>query len=473
MKASTIAEREASGRAAREHARRSSHRTLGPMHRNPVDLLRQSSEGRVERLVPLRYGRMTVSPFTFFRGSAILQAHDLSLTPHTTLTLPICGDAHLLNFGGFATPERQLIFDLNDFDEVSTAPFEWDLKRLAASFVVAARHMRFSRGAAHDLVMTAVNQYRDRIAQYAGCGALELWYERITFDRMVDTAVNAENRRLIRRAMEKAGARTHESMLEKLAERDGDRYVMRDMPPGLFHVHGSNTLFDAEDDWFKIGEWNKLIHETFQDYLKTLNEDRRELLGQFTLHDLVFKVAGVGSVGTRCLVLLMADPHGKPLFLQVKEARRSVIAQHFKAGPRKAEPKHEGERVVLGQRMLQAASDIFLGWSTGPSGRHFYVRQLRDMKLAPSIDLFDVDQLNGYARLCGWALARAHAKAGGKAIEISAYIGRSDQFAQALAEYASAYADQVERDYDAFMKACRSGELEARTDEDMAADFRI
>jgi len=427
----------------------------------------------VPNLVQLRYGRMIVSPFTFFRGSAILQAHDLAGVPNTGMTMEICGDAHLLNFGGFATPERQLIFDLNDFDEVSSAPFEWDLKRLAASFVVAARHMRFSRGAAHDLVMTAVNQYRDRIAQYAECGALELWYERITFDRMVDTAVNAENRRLIRRAMEKAAARTHESMLEKLAERDGDRYVMRDMPPGLFHVHGSSTLFDREDDWFRIGDWKSLIHETFQDYLKTLNEDRRELLGQFALHDLVFKVVGVGSVGTRCLVLLMADPHGKPLFLQIKEARRSVIAQHFKAGPRKSEPKHEGERVVLGQRLLQAASDIFLGWSTGPSGRHFYVRQLRDMKLTPSIELLDVEQLNGYARLCGWALARAHAKAGGKAIEISAYIGRSDQFAEALAEYASAYADQVERDYDAFMKACRSGDLEARTDEDMAADFRI
>ncbi|MBP0589396.1 DUF2252 domain-containing protein [Paraburkholderia sp. LEh10] len=473
MKASTIAERQASGRAARDQARRSSHRAIGHMHRNPIDLLRQSSEGRVERLIPLRYGRMTVSPFTFFRGSAILQAHDLSMTPHTTLTLPVCGDAHLLNFGGFATPERQLVFDLNDFDEVSAAPFEWDLKRLVASFVVAARHMRFSRGAAYDLVMAAANQYRDRMAQYAECGALELWYERITFDRMVDMAVNAENRRLIRRAMEKASTRTHESMLEKIAERDGESYVVRDLPPGLFHVHGSTTLFEPEDDWFKLGDWRKLIHDMYEGCLKTLNDDRRELLGNFTLHDLVFKVVGVGSVGTRCLVLLTADPRGKPLFLQAKEARRSVIAQHFKAGPRKSEPKHEGERVVQGQRMLQAASDIFLGWSTGPSGRHFYFRQLRDMKLSPSIDLFDVDQLSGYARLCGWALARAHAKASGKAIEISAYIGRSDQFAQALAEYASAYADQVERDYDAFMKACRAGEIEARTDEDMAADFRI
>ncbi|MEM5384958.1 DUF2252 domain-containing protein [Paraburkholderia phymatum] len=473
MKASTIAEREASGRAAREHAKRSSHRAIGHMHRNPIDLLRQSSEGRVERLVPLRYGRMTVSPFAFFRGSAIVQAHDLSMTPHTTLTLPVCGDAHLLNFGGFATPERQLIFDLNDFDEVSAAPFEWDLKRLAASFVVAARHMRFSRGAAYDLVMTAVNQYRDRIAQYAQSGALELWYERITFDRMVDMAVNAENRRLIRRAMERASGRTHESMLEKMAERDGERYVIRDAPPSLFHVHGSNTLFDSADDWFTLGDWRKLIHGMYENYLKTLSDDRRELLGNFALHDLVFKVVGVGSVGTRCLVLLTGDPHGKPLFLQVKEARRSVIAQHFKPGSRKSEPRHEGERIVQGQRMLQAASDIFLGWSTGPTGGHFYVRQLRDMKLTPNVDLLDADQMNGYARLCGWALARAHAKASGKAIEIGAYIGRSDQFAEALAEYASAYADQAERDYDVFMKACRSGEIEARTDDDMSADFRI
>jgi len=473
MKASTIAEREAAGRAAREHAKRSSHRALGQMHRNPVDLLRQSSEGRVAQLVPLRYGRMTVSPFTFFRGSAIVQAHDLSTTPHTSLTMPICGDAHLLNFGGFATPERQLVFDLNDFDEVAVAPFEWDLKRLVASFVVAARHMRFSRGAAHDLVMTAANQYRDRMAQYAGCGALELWYERITFDRMVEMAVNAENRRLIRRAMEKASSRTHESVLEKMAEHDGDRYVIRDVPPGLFHVHGSSTLFDAEDDWFRFGDWRKLMHDMYEGYRKTLSEDRRELLASFALHDLVFKVVGVGSVGTRCLVLLAADPHGKPLFLQLKEARQSVIAQHFKADSRKSEIRHEGERVVQGQRMLQAASDIFLGWSTGPRGRHFYVRQLRDMKVSPSVDLFDIDQLNGYARLCGWALARAHAKASGKAIEISAYIGRSDQFAEALADYAAAYADQVERDYDAFMKACRGGEVEARTDEDMAADFRV
>ncbi|PCE22916.1 hypothetical protein BWP39_24855 [Paraburkholderia acidicola] len=469
MKASTIANRQAAGRAAREHSKRSSHRATGDLHRDPLDLLRLSSEGRVERLVPLRYGRMAASPFAFFRGSAILQAHDLSKVTHTGLVMPICGDAHLLNFGGFATPERQLVADLNDFDEVSLGPFEWDLKRLAASLVVSARHMRFSRGTAAELVMTAVNEYRDRMAQYAECGALELWYEKITFDRMIESALTPEGRRTIRRGMEKAAGRTHESMLDKMAERDGDTWQIRDAPPGLFHVHGANTLFDAGDDWLKVGSWQKLIARLYGDYQKTLSHERRELLDQFTLQDLVFKVVGVGSVGTRCLVLLGVDHHDKPLFLQMKEARRSVVAQYFAA----AAPRHEGERVVYGQRLLQAASDIFLGWATGPAGRHFYFRQLRDMKLSASIELFDSSLLQGYARLCGWILARAHAKASGQAIELSAYMGRNDPFAEALTDYACDYADQVERDYDRFVKACRSGELEARTDEDMTADFRV
>jgi uncharacterized protein (DUF2252 family) len=469
MKSSTLAEREAAGRAAREHSKRSSHRAVGELRRDPLELLAQSSEGRVERLVPLRYGRMAASPFAFFRGSAILQAHDLGRLPHTELVQPICGDCHLMNFGGFATPERQLIFDLNDFDEVSRGPFEWDLKRLVVSFVVLARHLRFSRGAAHDMVMAAVQQYRDRMAQYAQCGSLDLWYERITFDRMIDAALSPEGRRRIRRGMEKAAGRTHESMLDKMAEHAGDRYVMHDMPPGLFHVHGANTLFSPEDDWFKAGDWHKLMDGMYAEYQKSLPPDRRELLGQFVPQDLAFKVVGVGSVGLRCLVLLATDPTGKPLFLQAKEARRSVIARYFKSSA----PRHEGERVVRGQQMLQAASDIFLGWATGPHGRHFYMRQLLDMKLSLNVELVDAELLTGYARLCGWALARAHAKAAGKAVEISGYIGRSDLFAEALAEYASAYADQVERDYDIFLAACRSGKLEARTDEDLAADFRV
>lgn len=470
MKASTIAEREARGRAAREKSKRSSHKTVGALDRDPIELLKQSSEGRVQNLVPLRYGRMAVSPFTFFRGTANLQAHDLSQVHDSGLTMPICGDGHLMNFGGFATPERQLVFDLNDFDEVSVGPFEWDLKRLAASLVLAARHMRLSRGTAENLVMTAVSEYRNRMAQYAQCGALELWYERITFDRMAETALSPERRRAVRRGMEKAASRTHESLFEKMAEHDGERWVIRDAPPALFHVLGSNTLFTAEEaDELKGSHGHKILDGMWSEYMKTMSHDRRELLGQFSVQDIVFKVVGVGSVGTRCMAVLLVDPTGKPLFVQIKEAKPSVIARYYKSPP----VKHQGERVVQGQRMLQAASDIFLGWATSSLGRHYYFRQLRDMKLSASIELFDSDLLDGYARLCGWVMARAHAKAGGQAVEVSAYIGRGDQFAEALAAYAASYADQVERDYDVFVKACRSGVIEARSDEDMAADFRM
>lgn len=469
MNGRTVAEREAAGRAAREKAKRSSHRMVGELKRDPLALLKQSGEGRVPNLLPLRYGRMIVSPFTFFRGSAVLQAHDLAQVPNTGMAMQICGDGHLLNFGGFATPERQLVFDLNDFDEVAPGPWEWDLKRLVASFVVAARHMRYSRGVAEDLVMTVVNTYRDRMRQYSEYGALELWYDKITFDRMAESALTPEGRRLIRRGMEKAAGRTHESMLEKLAYRDGTHWTIRDAPPALFHVHGPNSLYESEDNWLTLGDWRALIMPTYDAYLKTLAPDRRELLEHFEIQDLVFKVVGVGSVGTRCLVMLLVDHHDKPLFLQIKEARRSVISQYFKSPAF----KHEGARVVQGQRLLQAASDLFLGWSTGPSGRHFYFRQLRDMKLSVELDLLDSTLLAGYARLCGWAMARAHAKSGNSAIEIAAYIGRSDQFAEALSGYGAAYADQVERDYDAFLKAARNGEISARGDEDMAADFRV
>ncbi|MEX3855999.1 DUF2252 domain-containing protein [Paraburkholderia sp. BR10923] len=470
MKASTIAEREARGRAAREHSKRSSHRAVGELHRDPIELLKRSSAERVENLVPLRYGRMAASPLAFHRGSAILQAHDLSKVHDSGLSMPICGDGHLMNFGGFATPERQLVFDLNDFDEVSIGPFEWDLKRLCASLVVAARQMRLSRGTAESLVMTAVGSYRDRVAQYAQFGALDLWYDRITFDRMAEIALTPERRRTVRRAMEKAASRTHQSLLGKMASFDGNRWTIHDTPPALFHVLGANTLFTAEEtETYRTGNIEKMIELVWDEYRKSMSHDRRDLLDHFTRHDVVFKVAGVGSVGTRCLVVLLVDHMGEPLFLQMKEARPSVIAQFYKSPT----VKHQGERVVQGQRLLQTASDVFLGWGTGPHGRQFYFRQLRDMKLSANIELFYSELLDGYARLCGWIMARAHAKASGQAIEISAYIGRGDQFAEALSGYASAYADQVERDYEGFIKACRAGKLEARTDEEMAVDFRV
>lgn len=467
MKTGTITGREAAGRAAREHTKRSSHRQVGQIARDPLDLLAMGSVGRVPKLVSLRYGRMLASPFAFFVGSAILQAHDLSLVPNTGMAIPICGDAHLLNFGAFATPERQLVFDFKDFDEVSTAPWEWDLKRLVASLVLAARHRRFSRGMAETLVMSAVGEYRDRTRQYAEYGALDLWHEKTTFDRMIETALTPEARRPIRRAMEKAASRTHESQLDKLAHRDGEHWTIRDAPPSTFHVHRASTLFEPDDAWFEAGQWRSQIGTTIDGYQKTLAPDRRELLGHFELQDLAFSVAGAGEVGARCLMLLAADHRGKPLFLQIKEAYRPALANFF----RSTVVKHEGSRVVEGERLLQAEDDIFLGWSTGPAGRQFYFRQLRDMKLAADIDLLDGALLADYARLCGWAMARAHAKAGDAAIPVAAYIGRGDAFAEALTGYAFAYADQVERDHDVFVKAVRRGALDARTDDQMAADF--
>jgi uncharacterized protein (DUF2252 family) len=453
----------------RRKAPRSSHSAIGNVHRDPVELLQVSSAGRVERLIPLRYGRMIASPFAFYRGSAIVQAHDLAGTPHSGLTFQICGDCHLANFGAFATPERALIFDLNDFDETSPGPWEWDLKRLCASFVVAARHLNHRRGTGEELVRRIVRGYQDRMAEFAGMSLIETWYERITFDRLMAIAKDPESQRRLQRGLERAVTRTSAVLLPRLSDKVDGRWVLRDAPPAIFHIAGKNTLFGPEDDWLKMNDLQAAFAKSFKDYLDTLAADRRRLLSHFTPHDMAFKVVGVGSVGTRCLVRLLIDRHGKPLFLQSKEASKSVVARFFKS-PAVA---HEGRRVVEGQRLMQAASDPFLGWTRGPSGRPFYIRQLRDMKLSAEYELMSTDTFANYAALCGWALARGHAKAGGLAKEISEYIGTSDRLADALVKYSEAYADQVERDYERFVQACRSGRLEARTDTDMAADFRV
>lgn len=442
---------------------------IGNIDRDPVELLEINSAGRIERLVPLRYGRMIESPFAFYRGSAIIQAHDLAGTPNSGLILQICGDCHLANFGGFATPERALLFDLNDFDETSPGPWEWDLKRLAASFVVAARHLQHKRGVAEELVHRAVSSYQTRMAAYAEMGILDIWYERITFDRLLSELTLPEARKRAQRAMERAASRTSEALLPKLSERVGERWMIRDAPPAIFHPGGKNTLLSAEDDWTRRSKTRDGVDKSFKEYLSTLSTDRRQLLSNFTAQDTAFKVVGVGSVGTRCLILLMVDRQGKPLFLQIKEATQSVVARYFKS----PSIEHEGRRVVEGQRLMQAASDLFLGWTNGPLGRHFYMRQLRDMKLSVQIELMDAPMLGEYAALCGWVLARAHAKASGRAREISDYIGRGEQMIDAMVKYSDAYADQVERDYEVFAAACRSGRLEARTDVDMAADFRM
>jgi uncharacterized protein (DUF2252 family) len=454
---------------------RSEQSAIGNVRRDPVELLKLSSAGRVTRLVPLRYGRMLASPFAFYRGSAILQAHDLGTAPHSGIAIQVCGDCHLANFGGFATPERKLLFDINDFDETSVGPWEWDLKRLAASFLLAARHSGHKRGPSEELVYRVVLSYQSRMQAYAEMGILDSWYDQISFDRLLAEEKDPDVQKRLRKGIERASDRTAESLLPKLAERDGDRLRILDAPPAVFHILGNQTLFDKDDDVMKIKDPNRVRDTVLSEYFGTLAPDRRDLLSRFVPQDQAFKVVGVGSVGTRCMILLLVDALGKPLFLQFKEAATSVVARYFKHGRKgaHASPKHEGQRVVDGQRLMQAASDMFLGWTQGPFGRHYYVRQLRDMKLSAQIELMDADLLARYGELCGWVLARAHSKASGRATDISAYLGRSDRLATAITDYARAYADQVERDYERFAAACRSGELEARNDEDMAADFRI
>jgi hypothetical protein len=289
---------------------------------------------------------------------------------------------------------------------------------------------------------------------------------------MYDAVQNEDARRRIKRGIERASRRTHETMLPKLAERTGDAWRIRDAPPAVFHIRGKSTLIDKNDGWMTLkGSPQEIFGALILKYVATLTPERARLLSQFTLQDVAFKVVGVGSVGTRCLVLLLTDHHDKPLFLQMKEASTSVVARYANHARDADDSGHDGQRVVHGQRLMQAATDPFLGWATGPLGRTLYIRQLRDMKISPELDTFSDDAFREYAALCGWALARAHAKSGGRALDISGYLGNGDRMADVLVRYGRAYADQVEKDYEVFRAACRDGRLEARSDADMSADF--
>ncbi len=459
------------GRVLRKQVSRRSHAKIGPPQRDVLALLERSSHDRLPRLIPLRYGRMLDSPFAFFRGSALIQAHDLAATPCSGLIQQICGDCHLLNFGGFATPERSLVFDLNDFDETHPGPWEWDLKRLVASFHVAATHFGFKPAAADELVWRVVSSYREHMANYAQMGSLAIRYDRLSFDRLVKHVDNPAAQHLLRQSMERAARRTHDDLLPRIAEQQGESWRLKDSPPCLFHLHGSSSLLTPEDGWMSSQEWRSLFSGVYQHYLQTISASHRQLLSYFTLQDLAFKVVGVGSVGTRCLVMLLTDAMQRPLFLQIKEARESVLAGYVPAGT--LAHVHQGERVVAGQRMMKVSSDAFLGWASGPLGRHFFVRQLRDMKLTPQLELYDEPLFDIYAGICGWVLARAHARAGGMAPEIAGYIGGGDAFSEALVRYGRGYALRVEQDYELFRKACRSGRLQARSEADFSADNSI
>lgn len=463
----TLNDRLKQGKDARKKCPRNAQAEPGKIKRDPLPLIKASSVGRINSLVELRYGRMLVSPFTFYRGNALLQAHDLAGTSNMGLVSPICGDCHLMNFGGFATPERNLLFSVNDFDEVHPGPWEWDLKRLVASFVVAARDLRHGESVEESVCREVVASYQRTMLECAEQSALETWYESISYDDLRKQA-NKATLEHVERAIEKAERRTHAELLPKISERDAQgRLIIRDDLPEIFHLHKNTTLLDADDDWLRLSDWRPLYDTFMRDYPGTLQADRRALLSRFHVHDMAFKVVGVGSVGTRCLVALLTDEQEFPLFLQFKEARRSVLADYVKV---RSKVRHDGQRVVEGQRLMQSASDLFLGWTTGPNGRHFYVRQLRDMKISAELETFDAPTFAAYARVCGRALARAHAKASGLAAQISGYIGKSDALADALLKYAKNYAKQNEKDFERFQQACRKGRLQARSEADFAAD---
>jgi uncharacterized protein (DUF2252 family) len=412
---------------------------------DPLLLLEQSSEGRIPQLIPVRYGRMLKTPFTWYRGAALNMAADLGTTPVTGLRVQACGDAHLLNFGAYATPERRVIFDVNDLDETLPAPWEWDVKRLATSFVLACRNNGFSEEVARDAALACVRSYRERMAEFSEMRVLDVWYAAIDVEKLNPTVQDEEARKRAQKRLAKARAR---SVLEhdfpELVITDGLAPTIRENPPLIYH-------------WREQGHEQVMenVRKAFAAYRETLSEHRRVLLDRFKLVDFAIKVVGVGSVGTACAVMLMMAGDHDPLFLQVKEARASVLEAY--AG--KSVHANHGQRVVVGCQLMQSASDLFLGWTEGERGRHFYVRQLKDMKVKILVEVFTPSVMRQYAEVCGWCLARAHARTGEPA-KISGYLGKGDQFDEAVADFSIAYADQSERDHETLTNAVRAGKLE-------------
>jgi uncharacterized protein (DUF2252 family) len=452
----------ARGKAARNEVPRSSHGRWEPAvnRPDPVGLLEQQGVSRVPELVPIRYGRMLVSPFTFYRGAALIMASDLAATPRSGLPVQVCGDAHLSNFGVFASPERQLMFDINDFDETLPGPWEWDVKRLAASFEIAGRDRGFTPAERRAVVLAMADEYRARMKQAAGMRNLDVWYAHVEVEALFEQleAMATKKQRAKARA-NVAKARTKDSMqaFAKLTQQvDGDRRIIAD-PPLIVPIEDLMPAGRERD------EVEEEIRGVIRSYRRTLETDRRHLLENFDYVHMARKVVGVGSVGTRAWILLMLGRDDQdPLFLQAKEAQESVMEPFVG----KSRYPNSGQRVVAGQRLMQAASDIFLGWDrlTGFDGqvRDFYVRQLRDWKGSADVDTMAVSVMTLYARICAATLARAHARSGDR-IAIASYLGTSDVFDRAIADFSSAYADQNERDYQALAQAVDSGRVVAQT----------
>jgi uncharacterized protein (DUF2252 family) len=489
----SVDERLAQGLTARGSTPPSSHDGWSPAadRPDPVALLEQQDRTREPDLVPVRHGRMMVSPFTFYRGAAKIMAVDLKDTPVAGLRAQLCGDAHLSNFGMFASPERRLMFDLNDFDETLPGPFEYDVKRMAASFLIAGRNNGFTKADARAAAMASVTAYREAMAGFAQISTMELWYAHFDEDRLQQVIQDAmagaaktekkdkkeekkdkkakakkkvqrdekadqtikEAARRAEKAVAKAHTRDSMQALSKLGELAGGQYQIISQPPVIVPARELAATYGLSPD-----EVLPVLHEQFRSYRATLPDDRRKLLEKFQIVDAARKVVGVGSVGTRAFIILLQgrDAHD-PLFLQVKEATASVLEASL---PRSRYRQH-GERVVQGQRMMQAASDIFLGWTKGLDvNRHFYWRQLRDMKGSAEVELMAPFTLTHYAQLCGWTLARAHGRSGDP-VAMASYLGSDDAFDQSITDFSERYADQNEEDYEAFVQAIKSGRLDA------------
>ena len=482
----SIDERRAVGNEARNRTAPSSHSKWRPAadRPDPVGLLEEQDVTREPDLVPVRHGRMMVSPFTFYRGAAKIMAADLNDTPTAGLDVQLCGDAHLSNFGVFASPERRLMFDLNDFDETPPGPFEYDVKRMAASFTIAARNNGFSKADIEASTLVSVTAYREGLAEFAQMRTMDVWYAHLDEDMLMsgvrgvvaETATQAtaakkapkaarveakRKEKLAKSAASRAEknfakARTHDSLqaLSKLGELVDGRYRIVNQPPIIVPVRDMAAAYGLSSD-----EVEHAIREQFRRYRATLQDDRRHLLERFEIVDVARKVVGVGSVGTRAFIVLLQGRDAEdPLFLQVKEATASVLEAYLP----KSRYRQHGERVVQGQRMMHAASDIYLGWTKGyDQDRHFYWRQLRDMKGSAIVESMAPLALAVYARLCGWTLARAHARSGDP-VAIAEYLGLDDAFDQSITDFSERYADQNEQDYQAFLDAIRTGRLEAR-----------
>ena len=454
----TPAERKARGKAARTEVPRESHAVFAPEVRlDPVDLLEEQAKTRVPELVPIRHGRMGVSPFTFYRGAALIMAADLVSTPTSGLHAQICGDAHLSNFGLFGSPERHMVFDINDFDETSVGPWEWDVKRLAASLEIGGRDVGFTDTERREAVLEGVRGYRTAMRSFAAMTELEVWYAHIDMDQQlpeIKAQVPPDRGKMLDKALAKMKTRDSMQAFTKLTEEvDGEPRILS-QPPLIVPIR---ELFDGE----QLQRVEQEIAGILRSYRRTLETDRRHLLEQFRLIEVARKVVGVGSVGTRAwIVLMLGRDEQDPLFLQVKEAEESVL-ERFTG---KSQYANHGQRVVAGQRLMQATSDIFLGWEriTGIDGkqRDFYFRQFRDWKGSIEINSLLPKGLGIYARLCGWTLARAHARSGDR-IAIASYLGKSSVFDEAIAEFAFSYADQNQQDYEAMQAAVKQGRIKS------------